>query len=48
MNHEIITNELNENEKLLIDKLEKMEAEINKKDQELSSKEKEINDLKDE
>mgnify|MGYP004523180609 CR=1 FL=1 len=27
MNHEIITNALNENEKLLIDKLEKMEAE---------------------
>ena len=48
MNHEIITNALNENEKLLIDKLEKMEAEINKKDEELSSKEKEINDLKDE
>ena len=48
MNHEVITNALNENEKLLIDKLEKMEAEINKKDEELSSKEKEINDLKDE
>ena len=31
MNHEVITNALNENEKLLIDKLEKMEAEINKK-----------------
>ena len=31
MNHETITNELNENEKLLIDKLEKMEAEINKR-----------------
>ena len=43
MNHEVITNALNENEKLLIDKLEKMEAEINKKDQELNSKEKEIN-----
>ena len=48
MNHEVITNALNENEKLLIDKLEKMEAEINKKDQELDSKEKEINELKDE
>ena len=42
MNHEVITNALNENEKLLIDKLEKMEAEINKKDQELSSKEKRL------
>ncbi len=27
MNHEIITNELNENTKLLIDKVEKMKAE---------------------
>ena len=36
MNHEVITNALNENKKLLIDKLEKMEAEINKKDEELS------------
>ena len=48
MNHEIITNELNENEKLLINKVEKMEAEINKKDKELSSKDQEINNLKNE
>ena len=48
MEHKIITNELNENEKLLIDKVEKMEAEINKKDEELSSKDIEINNLKNE
>lgn len=52
MNHEIATNELNENTKLLI---EKMESEINKKDKELSSrdnelksKDREIQDLKNE
>ena len=45
MNHEAITNELNENTKLLIAKVEKMEAEISKKDKELSSKEQEINNL---
>ena len=48
MNHETITNELNENTKLLIHKVEKMEAEISKKDKELSSKEQEINNLKNE
>ena len=48
MNHEAITNELNENTKLLIHKVEKMEAEISKKDKELSSKEQEINNLKNE
>ena len=42
MNHEAITNELNENTKLLIAKVETMEAEINKKDAELSLKDKEL------
>ena len=42
MNHEDITNELNENTKLLIAKVENMEAEINKKDEELSLKDKEL------
>ena len=42
MNHEIITNELNETTKLLINKVENMEAEINKKDAELSLKDKEL------
>ena len=45
MNHEIITNDLDENTKLLI---EKMEAEINKKDKQLNSKDREIQNLKNE
>ena len=46
MNHEIITNELNENTKLLIDKVEKMEAEINKKDEEINNLKNELAYLK--
>ena len=42
MNHDTITNELNETTKLLINKVETMEAEINKKDAELSLKDKEL------
>ena len=42
MNHDTITNELNETTKLLINKVENMEAEINKKDAELSLKDKEL------
>ncbi|SQB35501.1 IS66 family transposase [Clostridium cochlearium] len=45
MSHEILTNELDENTKALI---EKMENEINKKDIELSSKDEEIKKLKNE
>ena len=45
MNHKIITNDLDENTKLLI---EKMEAEINKKDKQLNSKDREIQNLKNE
>ncbi|NMA58110.1 MAG: hypothetical protein GX954_05225, partial [Clostridium cochlearium] len=45
MSHEILTNELDENTKALI---EKMENEINKKDKELSSKDEEIKKLKNE
>ena len=45
MNHEIITNDLDENTKSLI---EKMEAEINKKDKQLNSKDREIQNLKNE
>lgn len=48
MNHEFLTNELDEATKLLISKVESMEEEINKKDQELCSKEKEIEKLKNE
>nr|MCR4943472.1 IS66 family transposase [Clostridium sp.] len=46
MNHEIITNELNENTKLLIDKVEKMEVEINKKDEEINNLKNELAYLK--
>ena len=46
MNHEILTNELNEATKELISKVELMEKEINKKDEQLSSKEEEINNHK--
>ena len=38
MNHEILTNELDEATKELISKVELMEKEINKKDKQLSSK----------
>ncbi len=48
MNHEILSNELDESTKLLISKVESMEEEINKKDNELSSKDKEIQQLKNE
>lgn len=48
MNHEILTNELDENTKALIEKVEKMENEINEKDKELSSKDEEIRNLKNE
>lgn len=48
MNHEILTNELDEATKELISKVELMEEEINKKDKELSSKDKEIQQLKNE
>lgn len=48
MSHEFLSNELDENTKLLISKVESMEEELNKKDKELSSKEKEIQDLKNE
>ena len=42
MNHEILTNELDEETKLLINKVEIMEEEINKKDEQLSSKDKQL------
>ncbi|NOW87147.1 transposase [Clostridium beijerinckii] len=48
MNHEILTNELDETTKSLIEKVEKMENEINEKDKELSSKDEEIRKLKNE
>ncbi|MCE5221467.1 MAG: IS66 family transposase [Clostridium sp.] len=48
MNHEILTNELDEVTKSLIEKVEKMENEINEKDKELSSKDEEIRKLKNE
>lgn len=48
MNHEFLTNELDETTKSLIDKVEKMENEINEKDKELSSKDEEIQKLKNE
>ena len=48
MNHKILSNKLNEETKLLIDKVELMEKEINKKDKALSLKEKEIQELKNE
>lgn len=48
MNHEILTNELDENTKALIEKVEKMENKINEKDKELSSKDEEIRKLKNE
>jgi transposase len=48
MNHEILTNELDENTKLLIQKVENMENEINEKNKELSSKDDEIKKLKNE
>ena len=46
MNHEILTNELDEETKLLINKVEIMEEEINKKDEQLSSKDEEIDNNK--
>lgn len=48
MNHEILTNELDETTKSLIEKVEKMENKINEKDKELSSKDEEIRKLKNE
>lgn len=48
MNHEILTNELDDITKSLIEKVEKMETEINEKDKELSSKDEEIQKLKNE
>jgi len=48
MNHEILTNELDEVTKSLIEKVEKMSTEIDKKDKELSSKDEEIQKLKNE
>ena len=46
MNHEILTNELDDETKLLISKVEIMEEEINKKDEQLSSKDEEIDNNK--
>jgi transposase len=48
MNNEILTNELDENTKLLISKVELMEEAIDNKNKQLSSKEKEIQQLKNE
>ncbi|MDU1347894.1 transposase [uncultured Clostridium sp.] len=48
MNHEILTNELDEKTKLLISKVELMEEEINNNRKELSSKDEEIRNLKNE
>ena len=48
MNHENLTNELDETTKLLISKVELMEEEINNNKAELSAKDKEIKDLKNE
>lgn len=48
MNHEILTNELDESTKLLISKVELMEEEIDNKKKELSQKDKEIQQLKNE
>lgn len=48
MNHQIINNELSEDTKLLISKVELMEEEINNKEKELSNKDKEIQELKNE
>ena len=48
MNHELLTNELDEVTKSLIEKVEKMSTEIDKKDKELSSKDEEIQKLKNE
>lgn len=48
MNHEILTNELDESTKSLISKVELMEEEINNNKQELSAKDKEIQQLKNE
>jgi transposase len=48
MDHEILTNELDEKTKSLIEKVEKMENEISEKDKELSSKDEEIRKLKNE
>lgn len=48
MNHEILTNELDESTKLLISKVELMEEEITEKKKELSSKDQEIQQLKNE
>ena len=42
MNQEITNNELSEDTKLLISKVESMEAEINNKEKQLSKKDKEI------
>lgn len=46
MDHEFLTNELDEETKLLINKVEIMEEEINKKDEQLSSKDEEIDNNK--
>lgn len=48
MNHEILTNELDEKTKSLIEKVENMENQINEKDKELSSKDEEIRKLRNE
>ena len=48
MGREILTNELDENTKTLIEKVDKMENQINEKNKELSSKDEEIRELKNE
>ena len=42
MNHEIISNELDERSQVLIEKVEEMEKEIDSKNKEIDSKNKEI------
>ena len=48
MNHEIISNELDEKSQVLIEKVEEMEKEIDSKNKEIDSKNKEIENLKNE
>ena len=48
MNHEIISNELDERNQVLIEKVEEMEKEIDSKNKEIDSKNKEIENLKNE
>lgn len=48
MSHEFLNNELDEATKLLISKVESMEEELNKNKKELSAKDKEIQQLKNE